>query len=325
MKLQIKHYSLYFTEAQLETAIKEREKQEHLQAAWQWLKAAEGELLFERKSKERDAEPERVFKTRLSPVGQAIEAAFRYRFLGDEAEGVNAWDYLQSSLGEQANPFGTISEAVAAAHLAEMLHPFVSQVWRKEYAEFTTDLLAGEATPLEKLWLITLSIVSGIVLEDETRIEAGAEQFRKAVDEQIHPEGYIKPLVVEAKEAPPVFREMLLGLGALSLAAEAGEHLGLKLWNYERRDVGLNTAASYLVYYYFYPEKWRWGTGLTEADTQAHFHEYGAFMEMLTSHVNPRGVELLLEECRPFFSPLLGGLTTLSHSKTEKRKRGFFG
>jgi hypothetical protein len=232
---------------------------------------------------------------------------------------------LQKNSGEQATLFETISTTVAAAHLAEMLHPFVSEAWRAEYAELSATVLATEASPLEKLWLIALTIVSGVVLEDEQRIEQGAAQFRKAVDEQIHPEGYLKPLVEGAKEAPPVFREMLLGLGALSLAAEAGEQIGLKLWNYELRDVGLNTAASYLVYYYFYPDKWRWGTGLSEADTQANFAEYGAFMEMLTSHVNPRGVELLLEEQRPFFSPTLGGLTSLSHSTTAKRKRGFFG
>ena len=325
MGLKIEHFALYFSQNQLETALKERENQASLQTAWQWLLAAEGDLILERKAKDKNSEPEKVYKPKLSPLGTAIESAFRYRFLDDSAAGEKAWNYLQSSLSEKASLFDMLSEAVAAAHLAEMLHPLVTQDWRESYGEWTANLLQAEANPLESLWQIALSSVSGVVLEDEARVEAGAEQFRKAVDEQIHPEGYLKPLVEGAKDAPKVFHEMLLGLGALSLAAEAGEHLGLKLWNYERRDVGLNTAASYLVYYYYYPDKWRWGTGLTETDTQAFFTEHGAFIEMLTSHVNPRGVELLLEEQRPFFSPILGGLTTLSHFKTEKRKRGFFG
>jgi hypothetical protein len=325
MVSKIEHFALYFSRNQMNSALKDRETQAHLQTAWQWLLAAEGDLVLERKAQDLKAEPINVYKPKLSPLGQALESAFRYRFLDDTEGGEKAWAYLQQSLGEKASLFDTISDTVAAAQLAEMLHPLVSQEWREAYAEWSARLLAMEANPLESLWQIALSIVSGVVLEDEARIEVGTEQFRKAVDEQIHPEGYFKPLVEGAKDAPKVFREMLLCLGALSLAAEAGEQLGLKLWAYERRDVGLNTAASYLVYYYFYPDKWRWGTGLTEVDTQAFFAEYGAFMEMLTSHVNPRGVELLLEEQRPFFSPILGGLTTLSHSKTEKRKRGFFG
>lgn len=319
MSFQIEHFGLYFARNQAEAAAKEREKNTVLQNSFQWLMAKEGTLIFERKLK--DHEPEQVLKKALSPLGDAIQSGFRYRFLNNETEAEKGTTFLEQISLE------TIHEQVAAAHLAELLRPFVSQEWYDNYADISATTLAKyeEAEALDKFWLIALSIVSGIVLEDSDRIERGAELFRKAVDEQIHPEGYFRSVVEGAKEAVPVFQKMLLSLGALSLAAEAGAQIGLKLWNYEKRDVGLNTAASYLVYYYFYPDKWRWGTGLSEADTQAAFQEHGAFMEMLTSHVNPRGVELLLDEQRPFFSPILGGLTSLSHFKTEKRKRGFFG
>jgi hypothetical protein len=319
MVFQIEHFGLYFARKQAEAAAKEREKHAVLQNAWQWLLAKEGDVIFERKLKDR--ETEQVVKGKLSPLGQAVEAGFRYRFMGDEAEAEKGTAFLEQISLE------TIHEQVAAAHLAELLRPFVSQEWRDNYAEISANALEkyAEAEALDKFWLIALSIVSGLVLEDENRTERGAELFRKVIDEEIHPEGYFRSVVEGAKEALPVFQKMLLSLGALSLAAEAGEQIGLKLWKYEKRDVGLNTAASYLVYYYFYPDKWRWGTGLSEADTQAAFQEHGAFMEILTSHVNPRGVELLLDEQRPFFSPILGGLTSLSHFKTEKRKRGFFG
>lgn len=319
MSYQIEHLGLYFGRKQVDAAKAEAETNKALQHAWQWLKSKEGDVIFERKLK--DQEPEQVVKGALSPLGQALEAGFRYRFLDDSSAAEKAWAFLQNY------PLDNITDLIAAAHLVELLHPFVTPSWKANYAEESAAYLAqyAEAADLDKLCLIALGMLSGVVLEDENRIESAATRFRQAIDEQIHPEGYIKPLHEGAKEALPVYQKMLLGLGALSLTAEAGEQIGLKLWNYEKRDVGLNTAASYLVYYYFYPDKWRWGTGLSETDTQAALRDNGAFMEMLTSHVNPRGVELLLDEQRPFFSPIFGGLTSLTHFKTEKRKRGFFG
>ena len=85
--------------------------------------------------------------------------------------------------------------------------------------------------------------------------------------------------------------------------------------------MSLNTAVTYLVYYYFYPEKWRWDEQISREDTERLFRQYGAWLEIATSRANPRGVELLLEEQRPCFGPLVGGLTTLSHSETVKRRR----
>lgn len=319
MSFQIEHFGLYFGQKTLDAAKSERNDNKALQNAWQWLLAKEGDVIFERKLKDR--ETEQVVKGALSPLGQAIEAAFRYRFLDDSSAAEKTWAFLQNQA------FRTMLDCIPSAHLAELVHPLVSAAWKNTYAEATASYLAeySDAEPLDKFYLIALGMLSGIVLENEKRIEDAANRFRQVIDEQIHPEGYIKPLHEGAKEAFPAYQNMLLALGALCLTAEAGEQIGLKLWKYEKRDVGLNTAASYLVYYYFYPDKWRWGTGLTEENTQTAMRENGAFIEILTSHVNPRGVELLLDEQRPFFNPIFGGLTSLSHFKTEKRKRGFFG
>ena len=143
----------------------------------------------------------------------------------------------------------------------------------------------------------------------------------------VHPEGYFKLLVVNATDKESAFKDMVLACAALTLAAEAASQAGENLWQYEKRDVGLNTSVTYLVYYYFYPDKWRWGEGeMSDEYTQAIFTDIGAGLEISNRRVNPRGVELLLEDQRPFFNAYMGGLTTLSHIKTEKpRYFGLFG
>jgi hypothetical protein len=46
---------------------------------------------------------------------------------------------------------------------------------------------------------------------------------------------------------------------------------------------------------------------------------------MAVAHKVPRGVEMLLDLQRPFFSAALGGLTTLTHYRPPVRKKGWFG
>src|SRR5687768_2524717 len=93
MSFQIEHFGLYFARKQAEAAVKEREKNAILQKAWQCLIAKEGDVVFERKLKNR--EPEQVLKKALSPLGDAIQSGFRYRFLNDETEAEKARAFLE--------------------------------------------------------------------------------------------------------------------------------------------------------------------------------------------------------------------------------------
>ena len=75
-----------------------------------------------------------------------------------------------------------------------------------------------------------------------------------------------------------------------------------------------------LHYYYFYPEKWIWSSGLTRDETEAVMRREGVFIEMVNRRFSVRGIEHLLDELRPFYNPLAGGLTTLTHSAAPEAK-----
>lgn len=329
----IKHSALYFGQAEIDNAQSQREKNDDLQTAWKWLLAKPGDVIKEREAKDKDAEPEQVIKDELSQAGELIEAAFRYRFTDDDSAGKLATDILATGFGltDKASLLETLLDTVTVAHAFEMMRDFLPEtdVWLKDFSDFTDSLLENydEASFVEQLWLITVKIVSAVVLEDKSRFDEGVDMVKQVINTQLHPEGYFKPLSIEPGTKEVAYKEMVLACAALSLASEAATQAGENLWKYENRDVGLNTAITYLVYYYFYPAKWRWGDDeLTDAHTQAIFTDYGAWIEISTGQVNPRGVELLLEEQRPFFDPYTGGLTTLSHIKMERRWRfGLFG
>ena len=332
MSFQPTHVGLYFTQNDIETARKEREKNDDLQTAWQWLLATTGDVIKEKKPQNEDDEPQQVIKPTLSPLAQLLNDALRYRFAEDKTAGERAVQVLQGGIGLQdaATFFDTVLVTLGAAHAFEMLRGNIPnhRAWLASFETFSASLLqaADDVPYLEKLWLITLNIVSGVVLEDQTRFDTGVTAFRQVIDQDLHPEGYVKPLVVGENNSEVAFKGMVLACAALTLAAEAATLAGENLWQYENRDVGINTAVTYLVYYYFYPKKWRWGEDeLTEDQTQAIFEQMGAWIEISTRRANPRGVEILLEDRRPFFNASMGGLTTLTHFQTERRKkRGIF-
>lgn len=326
MTFVVNHFGLYFEQDDVENAQSQRDKQEDLQTAWQWLLATSGDVIKEHKPKQKDAEPEQVIKPTLSTDGILIESALKHRFTQDA--GQQAIEILSSGFGLQdgATLFETITQAITVAHAFEMIrdiYPNPDQ-WLQQFAEFTASLLQAdpENDTVTHFWLLALKIISAVVLDDESRFSEGIITYKHIIDTQIHPEGFFKPLSELADTKESAFREMVLACAALTLAAEAATHAGENLWDYENRDVGLNTSVTYLVYYYFYPDKWRWGTDeLTNDYTEAIFADIGAWLEISTRRLNPRGVELLLEEQRPFFNPYMGGLTTLTHIKTEKPRR----
>ncbi|MGJ3238155.1 MAG: alginate lyase family protein [Anaerolineae bacterium] len=333
MTFQIVHSALYFTDNEIDIARSERGKHDHLQAAWSWLLATSGDVLKETKPTEPDGEPIQHIKPWLTQNGQLIEAAFRHRFDQQAPALAQTKALLGQGLGlqDQESLFETITVTLAAAHAVEMVRadfPEASR-WLARFDRFSASLQSAhdQASWLDQQWLMVLDIVAGVLLDDHDRLQSAMTRYQHVIDSAIHPEGYFKPLASNPPNAERAFHEMTLACAALTLTAEAAAHVDMQLWQYENRDVGINTAITYLVYYYFYPDKWRWGEEtLNEEQTQAIFRADGAWLEMATRRVNPRGVELLLDDQRPFFNPYMGGLTTLSHFKTEKRRRrGLFG
>lgn len=325
------HFGLYFGAAEHAAARQQRPKDADLQMAWAWLEAEPDTLVLEKAPTRNRRERIEVHKSSLPGLSAFVEAGFRYRFLDHEAAGEEAAAALQQRPFPQPGRLpDALLESAALLHAAELLRPLLlNSPWWTQLEPFLQTLLAQEPPGyVERVWQRLLSVTGGIVLENDSWLQQGMDAFRRIIDEDIRPDGYIRPAVERKEEERDgmSFWRMTLVTAALSLAAEAARQVGEDLWGYERRDVGINTAATYLVFYYFYPEKWRWDDGLTEETTHAIFTEYGAFIELVTAHAHPRGVELLLERERPFFSAAVGGLTSLSHFETQRHKKvGFFG
>lgn len=305
-----------------------------LKLAWAWLEAPAGTVLREASTSD-DAQPDvpderQIIKPEVGLPGSIQLDALRYRFADDAAAGQRAADAL---LALQVDAHPSLQAAIGmaimladASLLLGGLPAFEAQraAFVNDWAGFAADLLQTQAPIDDQYWQIALQIASGVMLGDATQLHTGVDAFRRVIDEHIHPEGYFKPLA--EPEVTDSFSRHVDAVRALTLAAEAATLSSVDLWGYARRDVSLNTAATYLVYYYFYPEKWRWRDELTTDDTAQVFAERGAFIEIVTYRGYPRGVELLLDEQRPLYDAFGGGLTTLTHYPTQKprqrKKRG---
>jgi hypothetical protein len=321
---------LYFGADQIERVRQQREQDAVVALAWRWLQAEPETVIGERRPSERGASAEPIVKPALSKVETALEAGLRYRFLNDREAGAYAARELLAGSGWQSAPtlLDTLMLCLPAAQTYALVQPLLAErsaAWLGNFRDFSVHLLQSEsdASFVEQVWLMALRMVCGVVTADQSMQNQAIQAFRAVIDQQIHPEGYLKA-AVEVRDGQTYTRQMLAVAG-LSLTAEAAFQSGTDLWAYEHRDVSLNTAVTYLVYYYFYPEKWRWEAGLTEETTHSLTTQIGAFMEMAVAHKVPRGVEMLLDLQRPFFSAALGGLTTLTHYRPPVRKKGWFG
>lgn len=320
---------LYFGEEQITDARQQREKNKDIQVAWDWLLAEPGTLVIEKKPHKKARVTIPVYKPTLSELGAALEAGFRFRFAGDESAGMRAAQALQMGgvdWQQAATLQETLMKTAATLQIFALVQPLLgadAAQWRAQQAHWLRELFVQGANVnyVEGCWRTLLHITGGLLLDEESWLQEGAARIRTIIDEDIHPEGFLRPAVERDKPDGNSLLRMLLAVAALSLAAEAASAAEIDLWGYANRDVGLNTAVTYLVYYYFYPDKWRWDDALEVEATQALFKEYGAFIEMAATHDYPRGVELLLEAERPFFSVYTGGLTTLSHSRTRPKHR----
>ncbi len=176
------------------------------------------------------------------------------------------------------------------------------------------------AKPLDRIWGGALQLAQGIVFDSDALRRAGAAAYRHAIDQHIHPEGYLKG-IVDVDGAARAYEAQVSGVCALAFMAEMAEPVGLGLWTYENRAVSLRTAATYALFYYFYPEKWRWEEGLSSGRTTAAVRQEGAFLELAQRRQAMRGIEALFEEQRPLFCVYGGGLTTLTHAIPPPQKR----
>jgi alginate lyase len=301
------HFGLYFTQEHVTLAHQQMDQQP-FQAAWHMLEDRE-----------------------QTGIAAAQWYGLRYRFNQNQAEGEQAIkalsDSISAPLNDDAIYLDAVTDTLTLAHAFEMVRdhlaffPTAQDEWLRAYAARISllDQLPYQTTYTEQLWQGALNLISGIVLEDETRFQTGVGVYQAAIRESIHPEGYVRE-AVEGKDGGSLLRHVL-SIAALSLMAEASWHVGLDLWNYTYRGVSVITAGAYAVYYYYYPDKWRWDTGVS---TDPFLH-YGGFLEMLHRHSRLKAMKEMLDDLRPVYDPRTGGLTTLTHGVVSVSKRGLFG
>jgi hypothetical protein len=308
--MQVIHCGLYFTPDHIEQARQQRSKAPYA-AAWALLDSY----------------------APTDEMARAQHGGLRYRFAGDTDAGARAVDYLRAA---DPSPDAGLPLFRVAAHLMTLAqvselvrdHPAwgAKRAWLDAFAGCVADL----GPPLDDLplpdaaWLNALYLVGGVVLEHDAWFKGAVETFQRMVDLDIHPEGYI-PRAVEAQVSQDhsLYR-LLLTAQALILMAEAAGHAGVDLWAYEKRGVSAMTPLPYLLYYYYYPEKWRWDDSLELEKTQALYRQHAGLWEMAQRRAYSRDRRLLLDELRPVYDVWGGGLVTLSHGG-EARRRGWFG
>lgn len=258
------------------------------------------------------------------PLAKAQILALRYILRGQREDGDAALAVLrelasaggdaQSSAHQQA--MGKLS---ALAMLRDM--PGGDDALDAEIARLP--LLLSEDDALEEFWAAVVAMALGCLRDTDAHIDRAAAIYRRAIDQHIHPEGYIRGMVdMEHKQAGQrSYERQLSATCALALIAEMALQRGLNLWAYDKRAVSIHTAAAYTHYYYYFPERWRWGEGLTRAHTETVMRREGAFYELVNRQQPPRGIELLFAEQRPLFCAYGGGLTTLTHGAPRPKKR----
>jgi hypothetical protein len=295
------HCGLYFSDEHILAARKGRERAP-LKRAWTQL---------------HDLQP-------ADDLAAILHGGFLYRFDDNVSAGMQAAKLLYTQTFPTAKTLHPFKTMAAMAQACELVRPLFSEAelmyWQTEF-ELHLKRLGEGVGYHEAMWCNTLHLIAGIVLEKPEWVENSTESFRRVVREDIHPDGYIRG-AVEVPDGQSFFRH-LVSTQALVLMAEAAKHIGVDLWGYEQRGVSVVTAAAYPLYYYYYPEKWRWDQDVDPEDTKRIFREQGGFLEIVQRQRPLHDIEMLLNEWRPLFDVNGGGLTTLSHGSAAKR--GLFG
>lgn len=295
------HYGLIFTAEQVSASQKRREDAA-LARAWNVLE-----------------------NPNLDSAPSLYWQAMRHRIYGDMDAGLSAIHQMNHQLkGDVGNDWEQLRDTLFMAQCFELLrdHPALVDVAPQWLAIFSDRIVShnqmshGMAS-IERFWLCAVNLAAGVVMEDAVVFETGLATFKELVAHQIHPDGYIK-FAAERKDASAYFGHVV-GTAALALAAEIATIAGVDLWAFNHRGVSVVTAATYVLYYYYFPDKWLWHQGLTQDETRRIFREYGAFIEIVNYRAPLRGVEILLDELRPLCD-YGGGLTTLTHARPQKRR-----
>jgi alginate lyase len=291
----------------------------------------------------RDREP---FKTAWAFFDQAnssgddvLWSALHYRLNNQKIAGEESVTALQNGFGMDAGQtrYEQLASTVMLAHTFELVrdHPAFDRqaVWQARFTQRVDDLvravapdseavndLTGGESLVAVIWLGLLHVAAGVVLGDDAHFEAGAAIYRQIIEHHIRPQGYL-PAAVEGADGGSLERQ-LLAVSGLALTAEAAAQVGIDLWHYASRGISVVTAASYNVYYYYYPDQWPWDT--VNADQSKWLYKANSpVFEMVNAWAPLKDVKLLLDELRPLYNPLSGGLTTLTHAFLAKR--GLFG
>jgi hypothetical protein len=258
----------------------------------------------------------------------------RYRFSDDFRAGesaIHALEKLADNVESEAHTYlDAVFETLVLAQTFEMIreHPSFTADARKQWHEFLAERIATlenspeKDTHTETLWMALLNLAGGIVLENESLLQSAIGIFKRSVAEDIRPQGHI-PKAVEGKDGGNLYRQ-ILSAGALALMAEVASTAGVDLWSYSVRGVSVVTGAMYPIYYFYAPEKWQWDKGISVQEAQNLFRQYGGYLEMLYRRTRHKDLKPLLQDLRPIYDPRAGGLTTLTHGVSEKR-RGLFG
>ncbi len=266
-----------------------------------------------------------------TPLVHAYLLGLRYRFMNDSGSGDRAIELIsQARLDEIHDYRPTIQDVVAWLNVAEMVRDLpawqtLESSWLEQHVQPIVDALnqpPEDATLLDGFWLGVLNIGAGIVLNNETIFAKGQEFYQLAIDQYIHPEGYLKGIVEDGDETVTnTYQKQVSGVAALTLMAEMAEMAEVDLWGMNNRGVTPITAATYTLYYYYYPEKWKWEENLTLEAVEPIMKTDGAFIEIVNRRSPLRAIEQLFEDQRPMFNVYGGGLTTLTHGAPAPRKK----
>ena len=266
-----------------------------------------------------------------------------YRFDADVEAGARAVHILQQDDLMPSNPTNNIELAAAAltqAQCFEMVrdHPALTQPdeWMQHFRGIVENLnnASGGWLYTERVWLNALNLAAGIVLEDEPLFTQAAELFKDMIRQDVHPEGYIRKAAQGQKHES--LMRMLLAAQGLMLTAEMATHAGEDLWAFNERRVSALTPMPYLLYYYYYPEKWRWDAEIEgdavpeEGDShieieaaQALYRRHAGMWEMAQRQSGSQDRQMLLDAIRPVYDLWGGGLVTLTHGTPEQKRKRF--
>ncbi|MEQ8678039.1 MAG: alginate lyase family protein [Aggregatilineales bacterium] len=320
------HFGLYFTSQQVKNAHKHKDR-EPFKTAWVTL---------------RDTNP-------LDPLQALLWNGLRYRFDGKVDAGEFTVSQLENHLATHADDvsvWNALAQTLLLAQCMELVrdHPAKSDATEARWRDLLFERVGGlnndtnALTFAESVWKSALNMATGVVLEREPIFQQAVDEFKAVIDNEIHPQGYLPRAIDPSSGGQSLLNHLRVSQG-LVLMAEMGRCVDVDLWGYANRGVSITTTTTYPLYYFFYPEKWKWveerymggkkveAEVLGEDESQRMFKNNAGFLEMLNHHYGNqplRAVQMILEELRPVNDLFGGGLTTLTHGYVEGR-RGLFG